>query len=134
MLRMSPGERHCRARGPAANELALGNIRCVPDLLWNEIAVARETFQCREERLCPRSIAGGQLIVGALAREQRPWTPETGAVECRAVLVLTVTVAVVAPPTWTRGQIGLENGVDHANGIENARIVRRSYPETHERA
>src|SRR5690242_2036241 len=103
MLSMSPGERHCRARGSAANQLPLGNIRCVPDLLWNEIAVARETFQCREKSLCPRSIAGGQLVVSALAREQRPRTPETSTVESRPILVLTVAVPVVAPPTWTRG-------------------------------
>src|SRR5581483_12465294 len=106
-----------RAARPAAIELAPGDVGRVPDLLGDQMPVAREALERREQARGRGALARGELVVRALAREQRPRPPDAGAVEGRAVLVLAVAVAVVAAPARPRGQIDAQQRVDHANGV-----------------
>ena len=58
MLGVRPDERHGRAGGPAAQELALGDVRRVPDLLGKQMPVAREALERGEQLLRGGAIAG----------------------------------------------------------------------------
>src|SRR3981081_3392241 len=106
MLGVRPDKRHRRAGGSADEEFPLGNVRCIPHLLGNEVAVAGETFEGGEQRFRPNAIPGCQLVMRALAGKQRPRTSDAGAVELLAVLVLAIAIAVIAPPAGSRRQIG----------------------------
>jgi len=98
VLRMGPDERHRRPRGAAAEELELRQILGIPHLLGDEVAVACEPLHRGEEPLGLRRAPGGELVMRALAGEERPGPPDPGAVEGRTILVLAVAVVVVAPP------------------------------------
>src|SRR5262249_27349259 len=98
MLRVRPGERHGRARRPAAKELALGEISAVPDLLGNQLTLAGKAFHRRKQAKGTGTVCRGKLVMRALAGEQRPRTTGAGSVKGRTVIVLAVAVAIVAAP------------------------------------
>ncbi len=133
VLGMGPDQRHRRSRGPAAEELALGQVVAVPDLLGQQMPVAGEAFERAQQRLGAGSVAGGEFVMRALAGEQRPGPADSGAVEGRPVRMLAIAVAIVAPPARPRRQVDLEQGVDDAQRVADARIIRRPQPEPHQR-
>ena len=72
------------------------------------MAVAGESLHRGEQP--PRLVvmAGRELVMRALAGQQRPGPADAGAVEGPAILVLAVAVAVVALPARTARQIDLQ--------------------------
>ena len=73
---------------------------------------AGEGLMVRHERSRRHPAAGGQLVVRALAGQQRPRAADAGAVERAAVLVLAVAVAVVAMPRRPARRLDLEHRID----------------------
>src|SRR5437879_13433555 len=63
---------------------------------------------------------------GALAGEDRPWSPASATVPGRSVVVLAVEVAYVAAPRRPRGQADLERGVDALQAAQDAFVLRLS--------
>ena len=97
------------------------------------MTVARETFKCRKQSLGPGLVARGEFVMRPLAGQKGPAASNPGTVERPAVFVLTVAVAIVAMPARSWGQIDLQERVDCPHGVENARVVCGSQPETYER-
>ena len=62
--------------------------------------------------------------MAALAREQRPCAAHPGAVERRAVGVLSVTVMTVTLPAWPLRKIMFDHRINHRQRIDDDRIVR----------
>ena len=81
---------------------------------WPSLAKPSKRAQ---QRLGLGAVAGGQLVMRALAGEQRPGPADAGAVERRAVLVLAIAVAVVAAPARARRQLDLEQRVDDTRRV-----------------
>src|SRR5208283_5137500 len=74
-----------------------------------------------------------QSIMRALSGQQWPGPADAGSVEGGAIFVLAVAVAVIAVPARSLGQFHAEQGVDRAQRVEDARIIRRAQAETHQR-
>src|SRR6266487_6832763 len=121
---MCPYKRHRRTRRPAVEKVALRKISAVPDLLRNQPARARLGGHRLSESPGDVAPAGGKLVVRAFADQQRPATPDAGAVERRAVLMLAVPVAVIPMPHRPGDCLALEQAVDDGDGVDDARIVR----------
>jgi hypothetical protein len=66
---------------------------------------------------------GGELVVPALAGQQRPASPAPGAVIGAPVIVLAIAVAVVAVPDRAAGCVGLEQGIRNPDRIEDQPIL-----------
>ena len=71
-----------------------------------------------------RVASGGQFVVAAFAREDRPRAAHARAIECRAIVLLAVSIVVVAAPAGSLRQIASENAIDHLKRIEHHRVVR----------
>src|SRR5215207_11448494 len=133
VLRVRPDERHRRTRGAAVEEFPPREVGRVPDLFGYHPAVARLRGHHAEQALGLRATARGQLVVAALARQQRPPAPDARAVEGAAVLVLAVAVEVVAVPDRPRRGLGLEQRVYYFDGVDDARVSGLAQAEAHER-
>ena len=59
----------------------------------------------------------------ALTGQQRPRTSAAPSDERAAVVELSIAVVGVAPPAWTRGEVGLQDGIDDADRILHQRIA-----------
>ncbi len=68
-------------------------------------------------------MAGGELVVGTLAREQRPGATLSPALVRTAVFPLAVAVVVVATPDGTGRSVDLENGIEYLERVDDERIV-----------
>src|SRR4029450_10553330 len=133
VLGVRPHERHRRAGRAPEEQLPLRNIGAVPDLLWEQTAVAREGLE-RLRQLFGRTPASRrQLVVGGLAGAQWPRAADAGPVERRAVGVFAVAVTLVSVPRRTVRRIDLERRVDDLDRAHDARIVRRAESEADER-
>src|SRR5688500_13756077 len=76
---------------------------------------------------------GGELIVCALAGQQRPGAANAGSVEWPAVRVLPVAVTLIAMPHGTAWRVNLERRVDDLHRVHDARIICCTQPEAYER-
>src|SRR5438477_954968 len=63
---------------------------------------------------------------GALAGEDRPWSPASATVPGRSVVVLAVEVAYGSGPRRPRGQADLERGVDALQAAQDSLVLRLS--------
>jgi hypothetical protein len=70
--------------------------------------------------------------VPALAGQQRPSSPATGAVVWAAVIVLAIAITIVPVPHRTTGRVGLEQCVGHLDRVENQRIIGTAQAEANE--
>ena len=84
------------------NSSRLRNVGAVPDLLGKETALARERLHRARELLGDVRPSGGELVVCALAGQQRPGAADAGSVERPAVGVFAVPVALIAMPRRDR--------------------------------
>src|SRR5262249_14463638 len=67
-----------------------------------------------------------QLVMSALACQKRPSAACTGTVEWTSVLMFAVSIFVVTMPHRSTPGFLLQNGVDNADGIDDARIIAGS--------
>src|SRR5213078_1475624 len=125
--------RHGAAGGAAAKEFARGNIRLVPALFGQQPAWTCRAFQGREELPCGLRPSCRELVMGALAGQERPGAAGPGPVEGPAILVLAVPVEIVAIPDRTLRQVDLQQGIDRAHRVEDTWIVGGPQAEAHER-
>src|SRR5579862_2301909 len=72
-----------------------------------------------------------QRVVGALAGKQRPDAANACSIESGAVLVLTVSVAVVAIPARSLGKFYREQCINGAKCVDNSWIIGRAKAEAH---
>src|SRR5512144_1062791 len=101
---MRPEQRHGRAGRLPTIESPLGNISAVPDLFGNQPAVPGKAGHGAQQFLCRGPVAGRQFIVTALAGQYRPGPSYSSPIIRRAIVMLTITVAVIAPPGKTVGR------------------------------
>src|SRR5712691_6116622 len=110
VLGVGPAQGRYRTGRLSEEEPPAGDVRAVPNLLWQHQARAGETFQA------PHHLGGrqahGKEVAGALACEHGPGAPYAASVPRRSVLVLSISVGDVPAPRWSRGQAGLEVRVD----------------------
>ena len=106
---MSPGERHRRAARPAPKQETGRDRVGVPNLLGDHPARARHRRHRRQIR--ERIVAGAQLVMAALAGQQRPAAADAGAVKGPAVLMLAIAVAAIAVPHRPRRRVALQQRV-----------------------
>src|SRR5207244_5701764 len=71
---------------------------------------------------------GGELVVSALAGEERPGPAPPPAVERPAVVALPVAIVVVPTPARAEGRLHFEHRVHHAQRILHARLTRLQDP------
>ena len=69
----------------------------------------------------------------SLASEQRPRAANSRAVIGTAIVVFTVAIAIVPPPSRSVGQIDAQHVIDDLHRINDARIVRRTQSKPHQR-
>src|SRR5437764_2114336 len=93
---MRPGQRHRRAGGTAGVEPARRDRLGVPDLLGDH--AARAGHRRHRLEVGQRIVAGAQLVMAALAGQERPATTDAGTVETLAVLVLAIAITAIAMP------------------------------------
>ena len=91
----------------------LGDSVLVPDLLRNQSDAHRELLH--RAQIGRRVSAGRQLVVAALARQQRPQPSHTPPLERRAILALPVAVVVVAVPARAGRRLCFQHRVDDAH-------------------
>ena len=101
----------------------------IPDLLGQKTALAGERLERLRQLFGHVRAAGGELVVGALAGQERPRPPDAGSVERAAVGVLAVAVTLIAMPRRTARRVDLERRVDdldrvHASADRRRRAVR----------
>src|SRR6516162_5707165 len=100
----------------------LGEVCGGPKLFGDHAADISEVFHCLDERhwIPP----GGELVMAALTRQDRPCPPDAGPVIGAAVILLPVPIVIVAAPAWTLRQISLDDTVNDLYRIAYYRIVR----------
>src|SRR5690625_4179375 len=126
---MRPGERHGRPGRPATEKPPLGDVPAIPDLLRQKMAIACKALHGDEQALGPLPVAKGELVMRALAGQERPTAPDSGAIEWPAILVLPITVIIVAMPSRPGGKIGLQQMVDHLHRVHDPWVIGRPQPE-----
>src|SRR4051794_10548199 len=77
-------------------------------------------------------MAGSQLVVGALACQERPASTDAGSIEWRTIGVLTVAIVIVAMPDRPVGRFNFKQGVHHFDRIQDPRIIRSTQPEANQ--
>ena len=130
---MRPYERHGRAGRVSDEQSSVRNVGAIPDLLRKETALTRQRLHGVRKLLRDVSPPGGELVVCALAGQQRPGATDAGSVEWPAVRVFPVPVPLIAMPHGTARRVDLERRVDDLHRVHNARIICRAQPEAHER-
>src|SRR5690242_19232045 len=68
----------------------------------------------------------------ALACEQRPAPPNTGAVEGRAVGMFAVLILGITAPDRAVGRLYLEQGIYGLHCVHNTGVIRSTQPKTHQ--
>ena len=116
VLRVRPTQRHGRAGRATALHVSARQILCVPELLWQHAAVVGEFFQRLDKR--QRIASGGQLVMTAFARQNRPGAAFPGPIVSAAVRLLSIAIVIVAPPTGALRQIAFEHLIDYREGID----------------
>src|ERR1700744_3252169 len=93
---MRPHQRHRSARRLAEDQPI--PVRLIPYLLRKQASGRSETLDRLNGwlHIAPR----GQLIMRAVADQQRPWTPFPPPLKRTAVFPLSIPVMVVAVPAW----------------------------------
>ena len=76
--------------------------------------------------------AGGELVVRALARQQRPRAADARSVVRASIGVLAVGVALVSMPGRAARRFHLQRGIDDFEGVQDARIVGCAKAEANE--
>ena len=130
VLGVRPGKGHRRAAGTAGEQAAVGDRAGVPDLFGQHPAARRHPAHRLE--VGSRIATCRQLVVAALADQERPATTDPGAVEGAPVLVLPVAVAAVAVPGGSAGRLGPEERVRDRERREDPRVVRHPQAEAHQ--
>ena len=64
--------------------------------------------------------------MAAFARQNRPGAAFTRSIEGAAVGLLPIAIVIVAPPARALRQIALEHLINHRDGINDQRIIRRT--------
>src|SRR5581483_7669952 len=121
VLGVRPAEGLGGAGGATAVEPFGGHVGVVPDLLGKHASEGGEFFDRVDERA--DVVAGGELVVRALAGEQRPGAALPVANVRTAVFALSVAIVVVAAPARTVGGVDLEDVVDDFEGVDDQRVV-----------
>src|SRR4051812_16691556 len=116
----------------AHEELAIGDVGTVPDLLRQKTAVTGHVFHGGCKLLGDISPSGRELVVCALAGQQRPCATDPGAIEGLAVGMFAVRVPLIPVPSWPARRVHLQGGINHLDSIEYARVVRGSKAESYE--
>src|SRR5262245_63730480 len=122
VLGVYPGEGDGGRRGEAEPQEFLGDGRLIPELFREQANADRESLQCLQQR--KGIMPGGEFVVCALTREERPRSADTPSSIRRSVGPLTVSIVVVPIPTWPRRHVDLQHGIDHLQRIDDYRIMR----------
>src|SRR5258705_12543857 len=133
VLGVRPHEWHRGAGRLPEEQLPLRNVGAVPDLLGKKTTVAREGLERLRQLFGGARTSSRQLVVGALASEERPGAADADAVERWAVGVYAVAVTLIAMPRRTVGRVDLELRVDDLDRAQNAGIVGCAQSEADER-
>ena len=101
-------DKRLRGAGGAAEVHALGgDVGVVPDLLGQHASDGAEALEGSD--VVADVAAGGKLVVGAFAGQERPGAALSPAVVGAAVFALAVAVVVVAAPAGAEGGVDLES-------------------------
>src|SRR5215472_6105018 len=87
VLGVGPGERHAGAGWVSVEEITLGNVLGVPDLLGNQAALAglaRHGLKQFQRRVM---VSGSEFVVRTFSREQGPATADAAFVERAPILL-----------------------------------------------
>ncbi len=106
---------------------------CIPDLFRQQLPRAGAGFQDVQQPRGFIHVPGGQLVMGAFARQQRPDAPHAGPIERISIGMLAVAIIVVAVPAGPVRQIGLQQGIDHLDRVDHALIIGSPQPKAHQR-
>src|SRR5437899_6471157 len=123
---MRPHERHRRPRRPTETHADRGSVGGVPHLLREQPRRGGETLHGAKIRadVAP----GGELVVSALAGEERPGPAPPPAVVRPAAVALPVAIVVVPTPARAEGRLHFERRVHHAQRILYDRLTRLHDP------
>ena len=133
ILGMRPDQGHRRPGRTAEEQLLFDHISRIPDLLRDQSACVGERGHGGKQSFRLDHPARRQFVVRPLADQQGPAPSNALAVESRAVGVLAVPIVGVAVPDGSAGRLHLQQSIDHRDGVDDARVVRRAQPEPHER-
>jgi len=117
----------------ADGQLAVRNVGAVPHLLRQETVLARKHFHCPGELASHVRTASRELVVASLARQERPATSDSSAVERSAIGMFPVSVPLISMPDGASRRLHFERRVDHLHGVQDARVVRSAESEAHQR-
>ena len=106
---------------------ARGRSKVVPR---DQAALAGKRLQITNVSL--RVASGGNLVVGAFSREQRPWAADALRTKRLALVTLAVAVVVVTTIARTVGEVVLQDGVDDPDRVLDDRVAGGSDAEADE--
>src|SRR5689334_6906662 len=118
---MRPKQRHCRIGCSTETKIVVGQVWPVPDLFRNQTDPLREVFQSPQIRCSVTS--SRNLVMPALACQQRPWASLTPARVRGTAFALAIAVMVISPPGRTVGSIDFQHGIDDTERVLNNRVV-----------
>src|SRR5512145_2086181 len=127
---MRPTQWHGRTRWHAAPHSSLRQVLGIPQLLAEHATLVGELFHRRNER--NRIASGSDLVMAALARQNRPRTADARPIEGATVILLPIAIVIVTAPARTLRQVVLEHAIDHFDRITHDGIVRRTNAQPHE--
>ena len=119
--------------GMAEEEFALRNIGAVPDLFGNQAGLPSNRLHRLREMLGDVRPSRGELVVRALAGQERPGASNACSVIRTSVGVFTVSVALIPMPGGAARRFHLQGRINDFDGAQDPRIVRRAEPEPDER-
>src|SRR5688572_25456386 len=93
-------------------EFALGNVRAVPDLFGKQARLSGDGLHRLREMLGNVHASGGELVMRALAGQERPPAPHAGPVVRASVGVFTVSVALIPTPDGTTRRFHLQGRIN----------------------
>src|SRR6266404_5777959 len=109
VFRVRPQEWHRRIGWTTNMEMLQRRIWTIPDLLWDQTNALREFFNCVQKRSGVKT--GGDFVMTALTRQERPRTPLSPTGVRSAIFSLAKAVMIVAAPAGSIRRVHFENTI-----------------------
>src|SRR5579863_759660 len=126
----APGERGGAAGALAENEMRLGGLGAVPNLLGDHSAGVGEVQHGVEVE--GRVAAAGDFVFAPFAGKDWPNSSDSCALPRTAEVCFAIAVVIVAAKAGTVGGFDANGRVDDLDGACNGGIVRGTDPQAHE--